>query len=125
MKRRIKYRVALIFLVVVWFAMIVAMTVRYHFRVMTTEDRIGCVVVAISRTIEVGPIADYNAVEETRRIYPWIKSDGLQILDSWNNPLIIEITVIDKAIRASITSKGPDSRLGTDDDLVRTVLLPL
>jgi hypothetical protein len=92
---------------------------------MTTRDTIGCVTVALDRTLGTKPLAKYDVVEETVKLFPEIRKSGNQIVDAWSNPLDIEIRAFDKVIDVSITSAGPDGRFGTSDDLMKAVWLEM
>jgi hypothetical protein len=88
-----------------------------------TLDSMAQIIVSLDKTLGIMPLARYDPVVETQRLFPSIEVKSGQILDGWNRPITISITREVNGFRLSLVSPGPDGAMGTRDDLRRNELL--
>jgi hypothetical protein len=113
-----------IFLLLLILIVIATSIIRQAIRQARTYDTIGMIEVAISKSLTVESWANgYDAVKETRRIFPIIKTANGFILDEWNTPIHIEIRRLPKSFSIRIVSAGKDRTFGTVDDCIREGVL--
>ena len=86
-----------------------------------TFDTVTMITVVCSKTLydeewEKG----YRPEEQAITMFPGkLKTSGGRILDGWGHPIIISVQNMAECFSITITSAGPDGRIGTEDDIIR------
>ena len=85
-----------------------------------TYDTISLISLTISRSLTLETWnKDYDVIEKAHLMFPELKIKNGAIVDSWNNPIHIEIHRALNSFTVRIVSAGIDGKFGTRDDCVR------
>jgi len=118
------YRIFSILSICLLIAVLLSMTfsiVRSQIKLVKTRDVFGSITVTIGNTLtQKSWDSGYDPVLETTRKFPKTKVKDHQILDGWDNPIVIEIEDAGTAFNVKIISPGKDGVLGTNDDIQST-----